>query len=137
MRVVEEREQQRDRDTLQSGGADRRGEPVDLVLGERRDDLSRRADPLGDLEPPAARHQHVGRVLKQIVQIGARRAAQFEQVAKPGGRDEPGAGALFLEQRVGDDGRRVRQQRDLARVDSRVDAPRVRDRLSARQRRRG
>jgi hypothetical protein len=67
VRVVEKREQQRHRDRLQLRFADRRDHRVDLVLGERCHDLALRADPLGDLEPPAPRHQHVGRVLKQIV----------------------------------------------------------------------
>ncbi len=118
MRVVEEREQQRYCDGVELGIANRRDDRVDLGLGERRHDFALGADALGNLEAPASRHQHVGRVLQQIVEIGARRAAQLQKVAKAARRDEPGARALFLEQGVGDDRRRVRQECDAGRVDA-------------------
>ena len=76
-------------------------------------------DPFGDLEAPAARHQHRGRVLQQVVEIGARGTAQFQQVAKAARGDEAGAGALVLQQRVGHHGGGVRQQRHVGGVDAR------------------
>jgi hypothetical protein len=113
--VVEERKQQADGDGVEFGRADRRRQTVDLVLGERRHDLALGADPLGDLEPPAPGHQYVRRVLQQIVEIGPRRAAQFEQIAKTARGHQAGTGALLLEQGVSDNCRRVRQQRDATR----------------------
>ncbi len=56
-------------------------------------------------------HEDGGRVLEQIVQARPRRAPQLEHVAHPARGDERDARALALEQRVGDDGGRVREPR--------------------------
>ena len=90
----------------------------DLLLIQLRDHFTLGVDPFGDLEPPAAWHQHRRRILEQIVQVDAGRAAEFQQIAKATRGDEAGAGALFLQQRVGDDGGCVRQQRDIGRIDA-------------------
>jgi hypothetical protein len=115
--IVEKREQKRYRDGLQAGLADRGDHGVDIALFERGHDLPLRVDPLSDLEAPAARHQYRRRLLKQIVEVGARRAAQLQHVAKAAGRNEPRPRPFLLEQRIGDDGRRVRQERNLGGID--------------------
>ena len=118
MRIVQEREQERHGDRLQSRLADRLDQRRQFVLGERRHHLALRIDPFGDLEPPAPRHQHRRRVLQQIVKIGARRTAQFQDVAHAARRDEAGARALVLQQRVGDHRGGMRQQRHIGRIDA-------------------
>ena len=66
--VVEEREHQAHRDGLHSvetaKGVDDR---VDLGFIEGGDDFALGVDPLGDLEPPAARYEHRGGVLEEVV----------------------------------------------------------------------
>ena len=80
--VVEEGEQQADGDRFHPGLADRGDQGGKLIVGKRGDDRALGVDPLGDLEAVAARDQHRGRVLQQVVEIGARRAAQFQDVAE-------------------------------------------------------
>ena len=109
VRIVEEGEQQRDRHCLKPGPADRCDDAIDIPLVERGHDLSLRVDPLGDLEAPAPRHQHRRRVLKEVVEVGARGPAQLQHVAKAACRDETRPCSFLLQQRVGDDRRRMRQ----------------------------
>ena len=54
-----------------------------------------------------ARHQRLGRRLPEIVAIVLEPLAHLQDVAVPFGRQEPDAGALALEQRIGGDGRTV------------------------------
>src|SRR5271165_2245176 len=82
MAVVEKREQQRHRHGFEPGIPDRSDHTIDLALVERGYDLSLRIDPLGDLKAPAARHQHRRRVLKEVVEVGARRPAQLQHVTE-------------------------------------------------------
>jgi hypothetical protein len=117
MRVVEKRKQKRHCDRLEFGLPDGRDDAINLAFVERRDDRALRIDALGDLEAPAARHQNGRRVLKQVVEVGPRRAAQLEQIAKAPRRDESRLRALLFEQRVGDDRCRMRQQRHLGGTD--------------------
>ena len=123
MRVVEKGEQQRHRDGLQLGIADRLDQRRQFVLGQRRHHVALRIDPFGDLEPLAPRHQHRGSVLQQVVQIGARRSPQFQEVAEAARGDEAGARALVLQQRVGHHGGGVRQQRHVGRIDRFASSP--------------
>ena len=118
MRIVQEREQERHGDRLQPRLADRLDQRRQFILGQWRDNLALRIDPFGDLEPPAPRHQHRGRILQQIVQIGARRPPQFQDIAHAARRDEAGARALVLQQRVGDHRGGMRQQRYIGRIDA-------------------
>ena len=86
---------------------------VDLGLGQRRDDRAVGADALGDLEAAVARNERRRRVLEQVVEVGAGRAAQLQHVAEAARGDERGARALLLEDGVGDDGGGMRQQADV------------------------
>ena len=115
---IEKAEQQRDRDGLHILGADIGDQRVDLAGRQGRDDGAIGTDPPGDLETAAAGNEGGGRILEEVVEVGARGAAQLQHVAKAAGAHEGGAGALVLEQRVGDDGGRMGQQRNVARLDS-------------------
>ena len=123
MPVVEEREQKRYRHCFEPGVADRGDHTIDLGFVERDDDLPLRVDPLGDLKAPAARHQHSGRVLKQIIEVGARGPAELQHVAEAARRHKSGLRAFFLEQRVGHERRCMRQQRHRGRVHAIVREP--------------
>jgi hypothetical protein len=118
MRIVQEREQQADGDGLQAGVADRPDQRRQFVLGKRCDNLALRIDPFGDLEPPAPRHEYGRRILQQIIEIGARGTAELQNVAEPACRDEACPCTLVLQQLIGDDGRRMRQQGHVGRIDA-------------------
>ncbi len=62
---------------------------------------------LVDLEPPAALDERRRRDVAGVVQLGRPRAAQLEDVAEPGGRQQRGPGAATFEDRVGRDRRAV------------------------------
>ena len=87
------------------------------------------AVPVGVVEPqggPAAlaqlRQVRAGRLVHlDVVQVGALLAADFQQVAKSVGGDQAGFGAAMLDQRIRRDGRAVREDDDVAKVDARVD----------------
>jgi hypothetical protein len=118
VRIVQEREQQGNADGLQSGGLDRRRDRRDLLLIQLGDHITLGVDTFADLEPPAARHQHRGRILEQIVQVATGRAPEFQQIAKATRADEARASTFVLQQRIGDHGGRVRQKRDTGRIDT-------------------
>ena len=110
MSVIEKREQQRHRDRLELGVADRRDERVNVALVERDHDLSLRIDPLGDLEAPAAGHQYGRCILEEVIEVGTRRTAQLQHVTEPASGNKPCLRPFFLDQAVGDDRRRMRPQ---------------------------
>ena len=118
MRVVEKGEHQRDGDRAQSRRPDRLDQRRNLVLRQRHHDVALGVDALGDLVAPAVRHQQGGAILEQVIQVGLRRAAQFQQVAEAAGGGEAGLRTLLLEQCVGDYGRGVREQGDGAGLDA-------------------
>ena len=68
---------------------------------ERPDHLARRSDALGDLEAVLARHQRLGMVGLQIVDLGSRLAADLQQVLEAGRSDERNLASAPLDQRVG------------------------------------
>ena len=119
MDVVEEREHQAHRHGLHAietaNGVDER---VKLGLVEGGDDLALGVDSLGDLEPPAAGHQHRGGILEEVVEVRAGGAPDLEHVAESAGGDERDIGALRFEKRVGDDGGGVREEGDRFRLDA-------------------
>ncbi len=117
VRIVKEREHERYGDGLQIGVADRLDQRGEFIVGQGGDDGALGVDALGDFVTEAARYQHVGRVLQQIVEIGAGGAAQLQQVAEAARGDEAGAGAVFFQQRVGHHGGGVGQQRHVGRID--------------------
>ena len=116
MPVVEKGEQQRHCHRFEPGIPDRGDHTIDLAFVERGYDLSLRIDPLGDLKAPAARHQHRRRVLKEVVEVGTRRPTQFQHVTEAASGDKPCLRPFFLDQGVGDDRRRMRQQHHPGRV---------------------
>jgi hypothetical protein len=118
VRWIEEAEQQRDRNRFHARCLEIGDEPVDFRLRERRHDLPIGADAFGDLEPSPARHQRCRRILEKIVEIAARGPSQLQEIAKAARCDKTGPRALFLEQGIGDDGRGVAEQPDLARRDA-------------------
>ena len=96
----------------------RRGDRVDRgaqrVVAER---LQRAvgAHPLRGADPPLGRHERRRVRRAQAVEVGARLAAELDDVLEALGGDEHRPGALALEQRVGGDRRAVRERLDLLR----------------------
>ncbi len=86
-----------------------------LIEGQRRDHQALGIDPLVDLEAEIARDEGLERALEPV-RGGPRPPAQLEHVAEAPRGDEPGAGALALEQRVGRGGRPVDDHRHLGRA---------------------
>ena len=113
LHVVEEREHQTHRHGVHAvEAADRADQRVEFRFVEGGDDLALGIDPLGDLEPPAAGDEHRGSVLEEVVEVRASGAPELQHVAKSAGGDERDAGALRLEQGIGDDSCGVREERD-------------------------
>ena len=101
---IEEAEEQRDGDGLDARRLQFSDQSVDLQFGERRDDGAVGADTLGDLEAAPARDERGRRILEQVVEVGAGGAPELQNVAEAAGGDERRAGALLLQDGVGDDG---------------------------------
>ena len=64
----------------------------------------------------------------QAVEVGARLAAELDEVGEARGREQRGARGAALEQRVGRHGRAVRERRDVARRERRRRRARARSR---------
>jgi hypothetical protein len=99
-------------DALPAQAQDRRAH---LLHGQWRDLETLGVDPLVHLEAEVARDQRLERALEPVGR-GTRAPAQLQHVAEAARGDEPGAGALALEQRVGRGGGPVDDHRDLGRV---------------------
>ena len=82
-------------------------------------------------QPQRARHQRLRRIGEQFVGRDPHVAAQFEYVAESGGAQQRGAGALALDDGVGDQRRRMRQPRRRARIARRLCAQTRRSRRAA------
>ena len=76
-----------------------------------------RTDPLGDSEAALQRHQRLGVVLAEPIEMRSRLPAEVEEVLEPLCRDEGRPRALALEQRVRGDGRPVREALEVAGAD--------------------
>ena len=113
---VQEREQQADRDGVDLGLAQRVDRLLHAGVVERLD-LALRAHPLAHGEAQVARDERLRPPLGQVVERGAVLAGELDQVAEAGGRDERGARAAALEQRVGGDRHAVRERAHGPRVD--------------------
>ena len=87
---------------------------ADVGVPERQDDLARRTDALGHLEAVLARHQRLGMIGLQVVDLGPGLAADLEQVLEALGGDERDLAAAPLDQRVGRDRRAVGEKREAA-----------------------
>src|SRR4051794_22655912 len=65
-------------------------------------------------------HQRSRQLDQQVVELVPVFAAHLQYVAEPGGREQRGARALALDQRVRDESRAVHELLDVARVQARV-----------------
>ena len=74
----------------------------------------------GDLTAQKAWHERLGIFQRDIVDVVAALAADFERVPKASGRDQTRLGALALNNRVGDQCRAVDQLRDVLGADGRL-----------------
>ena len=97
------------RDRLDSLGCERAARLGDRGAVERRVRLAGRQQALVDLAGEMARHQRPVAVEEQVIGFGPVAAADDVHVARAAGDDEPGLGALALDQRVDGDGRTVDQ----------------------------
>ena len=82
---------------------------------ERGEHGARRVHALGGFAAHRARHQRRRQVDAQIVDVVARFACPSRDVAKAARHDEAGARALALDQRVGDERRRVDKEIEIGR----------------------
>jgi len=109
------------------------GEPLDrrqeLAAIQRLPDAAVGFYPLGHLEPQIPRHQRLRLGDVEVVQLELPLAPDLERVAEPRGRDEPGDGALALDERVGEERRGVHDAREVPRLEMPVteDGPDARD----------
>jgi N-methylhydantoinase A/oxoprolinase/acetone carboxylase beta subunit len=78
------------------------------------------AHALGHLEPPVARDERLGLGGVEVVELELALAADLEGVAEAGGRDQAGDGALALDERVGEERRRVHDAREVAGLEGAV-----------------
>ena len=90
------------------------GEALDAILHQRRHFCERRVDIERDLDraigretfrglaPPWPRHQRLRHLDEEVVQLVLALAADLQQVAEACGREQPGLGALALDQRIGE-----------------------------------
>jgi hypothetical protein len=118
-----EGEQQAHRDRLHVGVAQARHGPLHAGRIQRLD-LAVGAHPLGNREPQLPGDEGRRPVLRQVVERGAVLAGDLEHVAKALGRDERGARAAALEQRVRAHRHAVREDGDVTGFQARrLDGP--------------
>src|SRR5262249_57650929 len=72
------------------------------------------AHALGGFQPQIARDKRLGLGDVEVIELELALAADLERVAEAGRRDEPGAGALALDQGVGEERRCVHDPREVA-----------------------
>ena len=117
---VAERPEEADRDGVAAGGDELADRALRLDLVERHDDLAEAVDALGNAMNEALRHDRIGLLaLREVDDLGdvargdaARAAHDVDRVLVALGRDQADLRALALDQRVGADGRAMRQDRD-------------------------
>ena len=120
MRRIDVGVEQADRDRLVVAGLELRQQVAlqrDLVERLRGGSVCEHA--LADLEGVAPRHDRLRLLVEQVVDLPAIVALQTEQVAKALGHQEGEARAFALENRVGGDGRAVREILDRGEVQPR------------------
>ncbi len=115
VRVVDVRVHEVDHQGLDALPAQPQDRLAHLVRSQRRDHEALGVDALVHLEAEIARDQRLEVALEPVGR-GARAPAQLQHVAEAARGDEPGAGALALEQRVGRGGRPVDDDRHLGRA---------------------
>ena len=101
-----------------------RGEALDggreLVAVERPANRAVGAHALGDFQAPMARHQRLGLGDVEVVELELPLPPDLERVAEAGRRDEAGDGALALDERVGEERRRVHDAGEMSRLERAV-----------------
>ena len=113
---VQEREQQADRDGVDLGLPQRVDGLLHAVLVERLE-LAVGPHPLLHREAQIPRHERLRAPLGEVVERRAVLAGELDQVAEALGRDQRGARAAALEQRVGGDRHPVRERGHVAGLD--------------------
>jgi hypothetical protein len=109
VRRVEVRVEQRDRDRDDAIVLESIDQRLDLLRIDRLDHLAGRERALGDAERHLARDQRLGKLDLRIEHLVAMLVADGEDVAEALGDEQSSAGSLALDDRIGDDGRRVHQ----------------------------
>ena len=95
-------------------------------LGQRGIDVERDLDravgrqPLHGLAPPRPRHQRLGHLDEEIVELVLALAADLQHVAEARRRQQAGLGALALDQRVGEERRGMDDAADLLGLRARL-----------------
>ena len=107
--------QEAHRDRLDAFGRQHAAGVGDAGAVERHVHLARAQQPFVDLAGEMARHQRSVAVKQQVIGLGPVAAADDVDVARAAGDDQPGLGALALDQRVDGDGRAVDQLVDGGR----------------------
>ncbi|MCZ7659792.1 MAG: hypothetical protein M5U07_18885 [Xanthobacteraceae bacterium] len=115
MPVVEEREQEHDRDGSRTGRNQGIGGVGDRRLIESFEHLAGRADPLRHLMPHASRRQKGRRlgIERELVHLVTHLPPDLQHVAESLGGDDADLGALALQHGVGRDRGAVHEARDL------------------------
>ena len=113
------RVQKADGDRLGAGVAKRLEDPMRCPMVGLRQDFAIGSDAFRHAQPPLARNDRQGLVLKQVVHVGSEVATDFEDVAKSFRRQQGRVAELVLEHCVGDEGGAVHEQSDVVRIDSR------------------
>ena len=90
-----------------------------LVRIERHQHVAVAVHALGHLQAVAARHQRVGELQEQVVDVVALLGAHLQDVAEAARGDQAEAGAAALDQRVGDQGGAVDDHRRCRRASAR------------------
>ena len=112
--------QETDRDRLDPLLSQAGGDPGDLSRIDLPQHAAVGADPFVYRQAQRAGYQRLRRVGEQLVGRHPHIAPQFQHIAKPGGTEQGGTGALALDHGIGDEGRRVRQPRGIHRITGRL-----------------
>ena len=107
---VEIREQEAYRDRLRAGRPGRRSTAPSIRWVLEWLDHAPRPGPLGDPDPQIRRCERLGRRRAEVIQARACLAGDLEQIGEAFGRDQRGARAPLLEQRVGPHRHPVRER---------------------------
>ena len=109
--------EQADRDAFDAGVFERADRCRRRVFVERRQHLAGGIEPLVHFQAQIARHQRHRPFEKQIVALRPVAPADLVNIAKPFGRDQPGARAFVLEHGVDRHGRAVHEETRAGDVD--------------------
>jgi len=110
--------QEADGDRLDAVGLELAGGFAHLVEIDRGHNLAVAVHALRDLETVAARHQRVGILQEEIVDVVALLGAHLQDVAEAGSGDQAELGAFPLDQRIGDEGRAMYDLAHLGESDA-------------------